>query len=90
MLEDKLRDHWSPCEWVTQSGEEVKGTIVNGFKDIRGIVQNEVKEPIHFCGPSPFDNSAIAEEEEKKEKPETSQPDQHPVTDQDDSYGAAQ
>ena len=74
MLEDKLQDNWSPCKWVTQSGEEVKGTIVNGYINpyYYGAVEYEVKEPIHFCGPSPFDNSAIAEEEEKKEKPETS------------------
>ena len=47
-------------------------------------------EPIHFCGPSPFDNSAITEEEEKKEYPDTSQPDHHPVTDHYDPNGAAQ
>ena len=65
MLEDKLQDNWSPCKWETQSGEEVKGTIVNGFEKCGAF--NKVIEPIHFCGPSPFDNSAIADEEEKKE-----------------------
>ena len=89
MLEDKLQENWSPCKWTTQSGEEVKGEVVNGAKNLYGTI-NEVKKPIHFCGPSPFDNSAIAEEEEKKELPDTSQPDQHPVTDQDDPNGAAQ
>ena len=67
MLEDKLQDNWSPCKWVTQSGEEIKGEIVDGKKDWSGIVENEAKEYIHFCGPSPFENSAITEEEEKKE-----------------------
>ena len=61
MLEDKLQDNWSPCKWETQSGEEVKGEILS-----------EVFDPIHFCGPSPFDNSAIAEEEEKKLKEQSS------------------
>ena len=66
MLEDKLQDIWSPCKWVNHLETEVKGTIVNGLVDFgRRLVQ--VKEPIHFSGPSPFDNSAIAEEEEKKE-----------------------
>ena len=46
-------------------------------------------EPIHFAGPSPGDQSAIVEEE-KKEQAKTSKPEQLTVTNQDDSYGAAQ
>ena len=49
----------------------------------------DVIEPIHFSGPSPGDNSAIAEEE-KKEWPKTSPSDQPSVTDQDEPHGAAQ
>ena len=49
----------------------------------------DIIEPIHFFGPSPGDQSAIAEME-KKEQPETSQPDLIPETDQDDPHGAAQ
>ena len=85
MLEDRLEDHWSPCKWQTQSGKEVKGRIINGDRG-----DDKAKEPIHFLGPSPFDDSAIADEEEKKEQPETSQPDQHALTDHDDPNGAAQ
>ena len=62
MLEDKLKENWSPCKWETPSGEEVKGEIVNGYIKFRKRC-NAVTEPIHFCGPSPFDNSAITEEE---------------------------
>ena len=48
-----------------------------------------ITEPIHFFGPSPGDQSAIIAEEEKKEEPETSQPDKTIVTDYDDPLGPA-
>ena len=49
----------------------------------------DVIEPIHFAGPSPGDQSAIAEEE-KKEMAETAQTNQSLVIDQDDPLRAAQ
>ena len=75
MLPGNLQ-YWQPCKY--QSYEfEYKGTI--GYN---------INEPIHFSGPSPGDQSAIAEEEEKQ--PETLPLDQTPVFDQDDPLGAAQ
>ena len=54
-----------------------------------GAIKFMINEPIHFAGPSPGDQSTIAEEV-KMEYPKTSQSDQPQMTDQDDPYGAAQ
>ena len=77
MLPGNLQ-YWQPCKWTNERRYEKKGTI--GYN---------INEPIHFCGPSPGDQSAIAEEE-KKEQPMTSVLNQPPETDQDDPHGAAQ
>ena len=55
-----------------------------------GAIRYLINEPIHFGGPSPGDQSAIAVEEEKKEEPETSRREKHPATDHDDPLGPAQ
>ena len=70
--------YWQPSKRASNLGVESFGTI-----------RNKIIEPIHFSGPSPGDQSAIAKEE-KKEEPETSQPDQPPVIDKDDPLGPAQ
>ena len=78
MLPGNLQ-YWQPCRWHF----EFLNLSYIGTKDIKII------EPIHFSGPSPGDNSAMIEED-KKEKPINSQPDQHLVADQDDPKSAAQ
>ena len=78
MLPGNLQ-YWQPCKFLLHSnGIEYNGTIINN-----------IHEPIHFTGPSPGDQSAIAEEE-KKDKVKTSEPEQLQVTNQDDPRGAAQ
>ena len=78
MLPGNLQ-YWQPCRWgLEDDRHEQKGT-----KDIQII------EPIHFSGPSPGYQSAIAEEE-KKEQSQTSQSDRPQVADNDDPNGAAQ
>ena len=76
MLPGNLQ-YWQPCKWLTPGAHHYKGTI-----------DYNIKEPIHFAGPSPGEQSAIIEE--KKEQIETSQTNQLPATDQDDPNGAAQ
>ena len=78
MLPGNLQ-YWQPCKWDTK-GE---------FGELSGTINLKINEPIHFSGPSPGYQSTITEEE-KKEQPKTSEPDQHLVTDHDDPHGAAQ
>ena len=78
MLPGNLQ-YWQPCKWYNNYWN----------LELSGIVRNKIDEPIHFSGPSPGDQSAIAVEE-KQDLLETSQPDHPLVTNQDDSRGAAQ
>ena len=68
MLPGNLQ-YWQPCKWPGIGYGEYKGTI-----------DYNINEPIHFAGPSPGDQSAIAEEE-KKEQVENSQTQQPLMTD---------
>ena len=78
MLPGNLQ-YWQPSRWFRDDGIEMCGT-----KSIK------IDEPIHFSGPSPGEQSAIAVEEEMKEVLETSQPVKLTVTDHDDPLGPAQ
>ena len=71
--------YWQPCKWYHEGFDH---TFI-------GTIRLLIIEPIHFSGPSPGDQSTIAEEEQKEEH-KTSKPDRLPVIDQDDPLGAAQ
>ena len=78
MLPGNLQ-YWEPCKWY------VGGNV----RDFMGTIRYNISEPIHFFGPSPGYQSAIAEED-KKEQPHTFPSDQPLVTVQEDPKGAAQ
>ena len=55
MLPGNLQ-YWQPCKWPGIGYGEYKGTI-----------DYNINEPIHFAGPSPGDQTVIAEEEKKEQ-----------------------
>ena len=79
MLPGNLQ-YWQPCRWLR--GKHTIETC--GTKFIK------IKEPIHFDGPSPGDQTDIAEEEDNEEQPMKSEPDLPLVPDQVETLGAAQ
>ena len=78
MLPGNLQ-YWQPCRWLR--GKYSIETC--GTKFIK------INEPIHIDGPSPGDQTTIAEAEEE-DQTQKFEPDLPVMTDKDDSHGAAQ
>ena len=59
MLPGNLQ-YWEPSKFSYKIGTDSIGIDM-------GTKVMDINEPIHFCGPSPGEQSAIAEEEKKEE-----------------------
>ena len=71
MLPGNLQ-YWKPCKWEKLKEDfDVMYSFDLSFDELsgeyKGTIDNDINEPIHFCGPSPGDESAITEEEKKEE-----------------------
>ena len=61
--------YWQPSRWTEVSER-------GGKREHCGTISNKIEEPIHFSGPYPVAPSTISPEEEKKEEPRQSVPEE--------------